>query len=124
MAGASAFEHRHKLHLGEIGLELVAIVLILQPGKAFGRWTAAQEQPCRAVIVLDLDDCLLQLARVCGLALACAPRRRGPRAADEFLVQTYARDTGAIVTVLTIPLFVKHQRREAVLLGWNTDGSR
>ena len=47
-----------------------------------------------------------------------------PGAADEFLVQTYARDTGAIVTVLTVPLFVKHQRWGAVLLGWNADGSR
>ena len=47
-----------------------------------------------------------------------------PGAADQFLVQTYARDTGAIVTVLTVPLFVKHQRWGAVLLGWNGDGSR
>ena len=47
-----------------------------------------------------------------------------PGAANEFLVQAYARDTGAIVTVLTVPLFVKHQRWGAVLLGWNADGSR
>ncbi|MEO8102826.1 MAG: methyl-accepting chemotaxis protein, partial [Betaproteobacteria bacterium] len=47
-----------------------------------------------------------------------------PGAAETFLVQTYARDTGAIVTVLTVPLFVKHQRWGAVLLGWNADGSR
>ena len=37
--------------------------------------------------------------------------------ADQFLVQTYARDTGAIVTVLTVPLFVKQRRWGAVLLG-------
>ncbi len=42
------------------------------------------------------------------------------RARDAFLVQTYARDTGAIVTALTVPLFVKGQRWGAVLLGWNT----
>lgn len=47
-----------------------------------------------------------------------------PGADEQFLVQTYARDTGAIVTVLTVPLFVKHQRWGAVLLGWNADGSR
>ena len=40
------------------------------------------------------------------------------------LVQTYARDTGAIVTVLTVPLFVKQCRWGVVLLGWNLDGSR
>ena len=36
---------------------------------------------------------------------------------DGRLVQTYARDTGAIVTVLTVPLFVKQRRWGAVLLG-------
>jgi methyl-accepting chemotaxis protein len=34
-------------------------------------------------------------------------------------VQTYARDTGAIVTALTAPVFVKGERWGAVLLGWN-----
>ena len=47
-----------------------------------------------------------------------------PEASQEFLVQTYARDTGAIVTVLTAPVFVKARRWGAVLLGWNSDGSR
>ncbi|HET6263738.1 MAG TPA: hypothetical protein VFD95_02695, partial [Usitatibacter sp.] len=45
-------------------------------------------------------------------------------AAAQFLVQTYARDTGAIVTVLTAPIFVKERRWGAVLLGWNADGAR
>ena len=39
----------------------------------------------------------------------------------DFLVQTYARDTGAIVTALTAPVFIKGQRWGAVLLGWNSD---
>jgi methyl-accepting chemotaxis protein len=55
---------------------------------------------------------------------AGCPLRETPEAKAEFLVQTYARDTGAIVTVLTAPVFVKGQRWGAVLLGWNTDGSR
>jgi len=37
----------------------------------------------------------------------------------EFLVQTYARDNGEIVTALTAPIFVKGERWGAVLLGWN-----
>ena len=45
-------------------------------------------------------------------------------AAQQFLVQTYARDTGAIVTLLTAPIFVKGRRWGAVLLGWNSDGAR
>jgi len=41
---------------------------------------------------------------------------------DEFLVQTYARDTGAIITVLTVPLYVCGQRYGASLLGWSSEG--
>ncbi|HWA38512.1 MAG TPA: methyl-accepting chemotaxis protein [Burkholderiales bacterium] len=55
---------------------------------------------------------------------AGCPLAQAPGSADAFLVQTYARDTGAIVTVLTAPVFVKGQRWGAVLLGWNTDGAR
>lgn len=40
---------------------------------------------------------------------------------DEFLVQTYARDTGAIITVLTVPLHVCGQRYGASLLGWSSE---
>ena len=47
----------------------------------------------------------------------------GEQAADrqEFLVQTYARDTGAIITVLTVPLYVLGERYGASLLGWSSD---
>ncbi|MGO9898332.1 MAG: methyl-accepting chemotaxis protein [Solirubrobacteraceae bacterium] len=37
------------------------------------------------------------------------------------LVQTYARDTGALLTVLTVPLYVKGQRFGAVLTGWDPE---
>ena len=40
---------------------------------------------------------------------------------EEFLVQTYARDTGAIVTVLTVPIHVCGQRFGACLLGWSSE---
>jgi methyl-accepting chemotaxis protein len=39
----------------------------------------------------------------------------------DFLVQTYARDTGALVTVLTVPIYVMGQRYGASLLGWTED---
>ena len=39
----------------------------------------------------------------------------------DFLVQTYARDTGALVTVLTVPLFVQGQRYGVSLLGWTEE---
>jgi len=41
---------------------------------------------------------------------------------QDFLVQTYARDTGAIITVLTVPLHVCGQRWGASLLGWSSEG--
>ena len=41
---------------------------------------------------------------------------------DDFLVQTYARDTGAIITVLSIPLHVCGQRYGVSLLGWSSEG--
>lgn len=44
-----------------------------------------------------------------------------PSDQEEFLVQTYARDTGAIITVLTVPLHVCGQRYGAVLLGWSSE---
>ena len=50
--------------------------------------------------------------------------RESPAARDAFLVQTYARDTGAIATALTVPIYVKGQRWGASLLGWTEDGSR
>jgi len=40
-------------------------------------------------------------------------------AAGDFLVQTYARDTGAIITVLTVPLHACGQRYGVGLLGWS-----
>jgi len=41
---------------------------------------------------------------------------------QDFLVQTYARDTGAIITVITVPLMVCGQRYGASLLGWSGEG--
>jgi methyl-accepting chemotaxis protein len=40
---------------------------------------------------------------------------------NDFLVQTYARDTGAIITVLTVPLHVCGERYGAALLGWSSE---
>lgn len=45
-----------------------------------------------------------------------------PSDSADFLVQTYARDTGAIITVLTVPLHVCGQRYGVSLLGWSSDG--
>ena len=39
----------------------------------------------------------------------------------QYLVQTYSRDTGAVMTVLTIPVYIDSQRFGAIALGWNPD---
>lgn len=52
------------------------------------------------------------LAAGCNLQATDESRR-------DFLVQTYARDNGEIITALTAPIYVKGERWGAVLLGWN-----
>ena len=37
------------------------------------------------------------------------------------LVQTYARDTGAILTVLSVPVYVHGERWGATFIGWDPD---
>jgi methyl-accepting chemotaxis protein len=41
-----------------------------------------------------------------------------------FLLQTYARDTGAVLSTLSVPLYVKGQRYGSVVLGWDPDKLR
>ncbi len=56
---------------------------------------------------------------------AAGARLREPR--DEhrpFLVQTYARDTGAVLTTLSVPLYVHGQRYGCVCLGWDPERLR
>jgi methyl-accepting chemotaxis protein len=40
---------------------------------------------------------------------------------EHFLVQTYARDTGTVNTVLTLPCYVLEQRYGAAILGWTEE---
>jgi len=49
---------------------------------------------------------------------AGCPLQATPESREAFLVQTYARDTGAIMTVLCVPLFVMGERYGVSLLGW------
>jgi len=47
--------------------------------------------------------------------------RESPQQREAFLVQTYARDTGEVMPVLTVPIFVKGQRWGAALVGWKEE---
>jgi methyl-accepting chemotaxis protein len=55
-----------------------------------------------------------------------AGARLSTASADErpFLVQTYARDTGAVLTTLAVPLCVKGERYGCVCLGWDPEKLR
>jgi methyl-accepting chemotaxis protein len=45
---------------------------------------------------------------------------RQPAAATrDYLVQTYARDNGEVLTVLSVPVYVRGERWGAIILGWN-----
>jgi methyl-accepting chemotaxis protein len=44
-----------------------------------------------------------------------------PGGDDRRLVQTYARDTGTILTVLAVPLYVHGERWGAAVIGWDPD---
>ena len=47
-----------------------------------------------------------------------------PAAAHSVLLQTYARDTGAVLTTLSVPLFVKGERFGIVTIGWDPEQLR
>ena len=56
---------------------------------------------------------------------AAGARLREPRDDHRpFLVQTYARDTGAVLTTLSVPLYVHGQRYGCVCLGWDPERLR
>jgi methyl-accepting chemotaxis protein len=44
-----------------------------------------------------------------------------PGGDDRRLVQTYPRDTGTILTVLTVPLYIHGERWGAAVIGWDPD---
>ena len=80
---------------------------VLVRGARHGLGAAAEALPDRAVRA--------DFQRVARLEATAA-------AQEEFLVQTYARDTGAIITVVTVPVFACGQRYGASLLGWSSGG--
>lgn len=55
--------------------------------------------------------------------LAAGARLTAPQSGlrPPFLLQTYARDTGAVLTTLSVPLYVKGQRYGCVCLGWDPE---
>jgi methyl-accepting chemotaxis protein len=67
-----------------------------------------RELPCRPLTRTEL--------RMAGCDLA-----EPPGGDDRRLVQTYARDTGTILTVLSVPVYVHGERWGAAVIGWDPD---
>ena len=47
-----------------------------------------------------------------------------PAVGRSFMLQTYARDTGAVLTTLSVPLYVEGERYGSVVLGWDPERLR
>ena len=75
----------------------------------------------RMELAVDLPAEVLTRAqfRAAGARLARPTDDRHP-----FLLQTYARDTGAVLTTLAVPLYVKGERYGCVCLGWDPEKLR
>ncbi|MCS7246471.1 MAG: methyl-accepting chemotaxis protein [Thermomicrobium sp.] len=73
---------------------------------------------------VGLGDCAERLPNIATrqqFIQAGCDLRESPGQRERFLVQTYARDTGEVMTVITVPLFVKGQRWGAALVGWKEE---
>ncbi len=58
------------------------------------------------------------------IASAGARLAEPEHSARPFLLKTYARDTGAVLSTLSVPLYVKGQRYGCVCLGWDPERLR
>ena len=89
--------------------------------KRFFLESGALTRASRMELGVDLPGEALTRAQI----TAAGARLREP-AHDHrpFLLQTYARDTGAVLTTLSVPLYVHGQRYGCVCLGWDPERLR
>jgi methyl-accepting chemotaxis protein len=89
--------------------------------KRFFLESPALTRASRMELGVELPSSVLSRAQIS----AARARLTEPESADRpVLVQTYARDTGAVLTTLSVPLYVKGQRYGCVCLGWDPDKLR
>ena len=89
--------------------------------KRFFLDSAALTRAARMELGVELPDRQLSRAEI---ARTGAQLREPPDGGRTFLLQTYARDTGAVLTTLSVPLYVKGQRFGVVTLGWDPERLR
>jgi methyl-accepting chemotaxis protein len=84
--------------------------------KRFFLDSGALTRASRMELGVDLPTAVLTRAQ---MRIAGARLTRPAGAHRPFLLQTYARDTGAVLTTLAVPLYVKGERYGCVCLGWD-----
>jgi len=83
--------------------------------KRFFLESGALTRAARMEIGVDLPGRMLTRAQIRSAGARLTERAAG----RSFLIQTYARDTGAVLTTLSVPLYVKGERYGSVVLGWD-----
>ena len=92
--------------------------LALNRTKRFFLDSAALTRAARMEIGVELPPRQLSRSQI---QRAGARLQEPPDRASTFLLQTYARDTGAVLSTLSVPLYVKGQRFGVVTLGWDPE---
>ena len=89
--------------------------------KRFFLESGALTRASRMELGVDLPGKVLTRAQITAAGARLRESASGHR---PFLVQTYARDTGAVLTTLSVPLYVHGQRYGCVCLGWDPERLR
>ena len=89
--------------------------------KRFFLDSGALTRASRMELGVELPGEALTRAQIRSAGARLTQPRHGAR---PFLVQTYARDTGAVLTTLSVPLYVKGERYGCVCLGWDPEKLR
>jgi methyl-accepting chemotaxis protein len=89
--------------------------------KRFFLDSEALTRASRMELGVALPAQVLTRAQIRGAGARLSRRANGDHS---FLVQTYARDTGAVLTTLAVPLYVKGERYGCVALGWDPEKLR
>ena len=89
--------------------------------KRFFLESGALTRASRMELGVNLPAEVLTRAQIRSAGARLSSRSAG---SHPFLVQTYARDTGAVLTTLAVPLSVKGERYGCVCLGWDPEKLR
>ncbi len=89
--------------------------------KRFFTDSAALTRGARMELGVELPTRVMTLQEI----QAAGARLTEPASANQpFLIQTYARDTGTVLSTMSVPLYIKGQRYGSVIIGWDPEKLR